>query len=169
MITTISVESNRYCVQQSDYEPLITAEEIEQFMGMLLLMSIVKMPSFRMFWAAETRYSPIADVMPRNRFEEIKRYFHFNDNANHQPSGTREDPRMHRSQLYLKNLRRSSSSLRSMCVSTKLLTGRKYLSGKGAFGARIALYSHFSHAQSAKCLCVSIRNVIASSNIMDND
>ncbi|XP_031356899.1 piggyBac transposable element-derived protein 2-like [Photinus pyralis] len=39
------------------------------------------MPSYRMYWANETRFSPIADVMSRNRFEKLRSCFHINDNS----------------------------------------------------------------------------------------
>ena len=38
------------------------------------------MPSPRDYWAAETRYPKIADIMTRNRFEQIRRFIHCNDN-----------------------------------------------------------------------------------------
>lgn len=40
------------------------------------------MPSVRSYWKNETRYAPIADIMPRNRFEKIMRLLHFTDNSN---------------------------------------------------------------------------------------
>ena len=36
---------------------------------------------FRMYWEQRTRYPPVADCMPRNRFETLLRYLHLNDNA----------------------------------------------------------------------------------------
>lgn len=43
-------------------------------------MGTVKMPNFRAYWANETGFLPIADIMPRNRFEVIKKYFHVANN-----------------------------------------------------------------------------------------
>lgn len=40
-----------------------------------------------MYWSGETRYVTIADVMSWNRFEEIKRLIHFNDNASMKQRG----------------------------------------------------------------------------------
>lgn len=37
--------------------------EIEIFTGMHVLMSVVKMPSYRLYWAKATRYEPVASVM----------------------------------------------------------------------------------------------------------
>ena len=44
------------------------------------MMSIVKMPSPRDYWAAETRYAKIADIMSRIRFEKLNRFIYCNDN-----------------------------------------------------------------------------------------
>ena len=44
------------------------------------MMSIVKMPSPHDYWAAETTYAKIADIMSHNRFEQIKHFIHCNNN-----------------------------------------------------------------------------------------
>ena len=41
---------------------------------------IVNMPSYRMYWADSTRFDPVVDVMSRNRFGNMRNYFHINDN-----------------------------------------------------------------------------------------
>ena len=55
--------------------------EIEQFIGMQMLMAIVQLPTYEMYWANDTRYAPIADVMGRNRYKTLRRYLHVNDNS----------------------------------------------------------------------------------------
>lgn len=40
--------------------------EMEQFMGLHILMTIVRMPSSCMYWQTATCYDPIATVMGRN-------------------------------------------------------------------------------------------------------
>ena len=39
-------------------------------------MGIVVMRDYRMYWRPDTRYSPIADVLTRKRFDQIKSCFH---------------------------------------------------------------------------------------------
>ena len=40
-------------------------------------MGLVQMPRYGMYWSKELRYSPVADVLTRNRFYDL----HFNDNS----------------------------------------------------------------------------------------
>lgn len=39
------------------------------------------MPSYRMFWAEQTRFSTVSDAMSRNRFDNLRSNIHFNDNS----------------------------------------------------------------------------------------
>ena len=51
-------ESNKYALQVDITKPLnLTQSELEQFIGILLLMSIVKMPSTRDYWDQHLQYS----------------------------------------------------------------------------------------------------------------
>ena len=43
---------------------------------------MVQMPRVRAYWENETRFSPIADVMARGRFERLASMLHFCDNLN---------------------------------------------------------------------------------------
>nr|XP_047124846.1 piggyBac transposable element-derived protein 3-like [Hydra vulgaris] len=54
-------------------------DELVQFIGILYLMSIVKLPSTRMYWSNELYFEKVAAVMTLNRFEKIKLFFHCND------------------------------------------------------------------------------------------
>ncbi|XP_062538282.1 piggyBac transposable element-derived protein 3-like [Armigeres subalbatus] len=83
IIQNITEQTNLYSEQKlGDGNSIdVTKHEIEQFLGILVLMGIHKVPSYRMNWATATRYAPIADVMTRNRFEQIKNMLHFNDNT----------------------------------------------------------------------------------------
>ena len=53
----------------------MTKNELEQLIGILIIMSIVKMLSPRAYWAAETRHTKIADTVSRNRFIIIIIYY----------------------------------------------------------------------------------------------
>ncbi|XP_013194243.2 piggyBac transposable element-derived protein 2-like [Amyelois transitella] len=43
-------------------------------------MGVVKMPAYTDFWAKESRYSKVADVMPLKKFQKIRKFLHFANN-----------------------------------------------------------------------------------------
>ena len=59
----------------------VSREEIRQFIGIILIMGVVKLPTRRMYWQPATRVDLIADNMNVNRFAKILRVMHFNDNS----------------------------------------------------------------------------------------
>lgn len=86
MIRNIADQTNKYSVQRTGSSVGTTPSEIEQLIGMHLLMGVIRMPSYRMYWSEQTRYPPIADVMPLKRFEQLRRYLHVNDNTDCKPT-----------------------------------------------------------------------------------
>ncbi|XP_067300961.1 piggyBac transposable element-derived protein 2-like [Pseudorasbora parva] len=83
----ISHQSNLYAVMKNGPELKTTPSEIEQFIGLHILMTVVRMPSYRMYWQTATRYDPIATVMGRKRFDNLRTYIHMNDNTNVKQKG----------------------------------------------------------------------------------
>lgn len=82
MTKTLVQETNLYSVQTTAASLNVTDSEIDQFIGVYLLMGLVQMPSVRNYWEKETRFAHIADIMPRNRFKKIMRLLHSTDNSN---------------------------------------------------------------------------------------
>ncbi|XP_049816435.1 piggyBac transposable element-derived protein 3-like [Schistocerca nitens] len=68
--------SSIYALQKDSVSLQTTKNEMEQFVGILLHMGIINMPSIHLYWSNECRYSPIADVMSRSRFFQLPWYFH---------------------------------------------------------------------------------------------
>jgi hypothetical protein len=60
--------------------------EIEQFFGCIIYMSIYGLASSRMYWKSMTRASVVAERMSCNRWKQIKLRLHFNDNTYLNPS-----------------------------------------------------------------------------------
>lgn len=85
VIDLIVEQSNIYAHQKDGKVLNVSRTEIEQFLSILLQMGIVHMPSVRLYWSSECRYSPIADLMSRNRFQQILQYFHLVDNEKSVP------------------------------------------------------------------------------------
>lgn len=83
LMSKIADETNIYSYQKGHSESSIvnvTPHEIEQYIGILLKMALIQMPRYRMYWSASTKCSAVTDVMSVNRFDQIKRSIHFNNN-----------------------------------------------------------------------------------------
>ena len=77
----IAEQTNLYSVQNKRSSIETTAKDIEQFLGMHILMGVIEIPDYDMYWAVETRYPKIADIMSNNRYKLLHRYIHVVDNT----------------------------------------------------------------------------------------
>lgn len=82
LLQMIVDESNLYATQERGSSLNLTVEELEQFIGTVLYSTIFHLPRARMYWKRSCWVQQIAEVFSRNRWEEIKKYIHFNDNSN---------------------------------------------------------------------------------------
>nr|CAH7738844.1 unnamed protein product [Callosobruchus chinensis] len=83
LIEYITEQTNLYSVQQRPNKPAnIKVHEITQFIGITIYMSIIQLPSTRLYWNSTIGHPAVSSVMSCNRFEEIKRFLHFNNNEN---------------------------------------------------------------------------------------
>ena len=74
LIDHIVEQTNLYSVQLTGTSIAVDHNEMEQYIRLLVMMSIIKLPQIRKYWAKETRLPCIADVMSINRFEKIKQF-----------------------------------------------------------------------------------------------
>ena len=83
MTELIAEQTNLYSVQCDVAKGSVgtSKTEIERLLSVFLKMCIVQMPRYSMYWEAETRYSPIANLISRDRFKKLKAFLHFNDNS----------------------------------------------------------------------------------------
>ena len=67
-------------------------EELKAYMGFMILMGIVHLPSIYDYWKKDEiyHYAPIASRISRDRFFEVHRYLHFCDNSSLAPPGSPE-------------------------------------------------------------------------------
>lgn len=80
MMNAVVRETNLYSTQTTGMSLNVTESELDQFVGLYLLMGLLQMPSVRSYWEHGTRFAPIADIlMPRNWFEKIMCLLHFTD------------------------------------------------------------------------------------------
>ena len=81
LLDKIVDESNKYAIQTNPRSPLnLTRNELEQVFGILYVMSLVKMPSTRLYWSTEFNYDKVSSIMIVSQFEKIKKILHCNDN-----------------------------------------------------------------------------------------
>ena len=94
IMTLIVNETNRYAEQflaaniisaQNSYLSLweaTTVPEMKTFIGVILLMGIIYKPQIPLYWSTDPLYNtPIfSEIMNRNRFYLLLKFFHFNDN-----------------------------------------------------------------------------------------
>ena len=76
-------QSNLYSVQVNPNRPAnISENEIQQFIGILIMSGVYSFPQQRFYWANDTRVQSIASAMSRDRFLSIKKFLHVVDNTN---------------------------------------------------------------------------------------
>lgn len=81
IIQQIATEINNYAHIKDGITLNCKEIEIRQLFGIWIQMGIVNMPNTTMYWSSECRYTPVADVLSRNRFTQLSRYFHISDNT----------------------------------------------------------------------------------------
>ncbi|XP_065204445.1 piggyBac transposable element-derived protein 3-like [Planococcus citri] len=80
-VNLIVDQTNLYSTQKNDGKCINTdANEIKNFLGLHLLMGIMKMPCYRDYWSEKFRIEKIADVMPLKRYELLRSVVHFVNN-----------------------------------------------------------------------------------------
>jgi len=114
LLEHIVQQTNIYAVQ-SGANIRTDLAEIEQYLGVPIKMGLVHMPRYmyKCYWSTELRFPAVADVMSRNRFSDITRYLHFNDN--NKATTNRDDPQHDR---YFK-VRPLLTMLRESCLKIK--------------------------------------------------
>jgi hypothetical protein len=94
LLSQIIDETNRYAAESiakkadSMWQP-VTLPEFKAFLGLHVLLSIVPMPSHKLAWTTNRlfRHQVFGDIMTRDRFERILKYFHVNDTTTNPPRG----------------------------------------------------------------------------------
>ena len=111
LLEYIVMQSNKYaleCMGAEKYESWekITVDELSAFIGFMLLMGIVHLPSIADYWKRDEvcHYAPVARRISRNRFFDIQRYLHFADNSTLAAPGTPEYKRLGKIQPIIDSL-----------------------------------------------------------------
>ena len=84
MVSKITTETMRYARLKNNHSFHVSDNDVYQFLGLILISGYHTLPGEKDYWSTKPSLSaPIfSQVMSRNRFQEIKRYFHLADNEN---------------------------------------------------------------------------------------
>ena len=96
LLEHIVEQSNKYAAEcmgeRFETWQCITVEELCAYMGFMILMGLVKLPSIYDYWRKDEvyHYEAVASGISRDRFFELHRYLHFVDNSTISAPGTPE-------------------------------------------------------------------------------
>ena len=140
IIDHIVSQSNLYAAQKDPSKPLgLTACEFEKFLSVILLMAIIPILNSRSFWSLDLRIIQVSDILSRRRFEEIKRFVHFNDNSFMLPPDHENFDKLFKVRPFLDHLRRKYNSIampQTLCVDEQMIpfkgksSLKQYMPGK---------------------------------------
>ena len=84
MISKITTETMRYARLKKNHSFHVSDNDVYQFLGLILISGYHTLPGEKDYWSTKPSLSVLifSRVMSRNRFQEIKRYFHLADNEN---------------------------------------------------------------------------------------
>lgn len=79
----IARETNLYAYQKGNLDFDVPATEMAAFFGINIAMGVVNLPKIHDYWSTIPilRHPWFSQVMSRNRFFQILKYLHFNDNT----------------------------------------------------------------------------------------
>lgn len=101
-------ETNSYSTQINPNKPMnFTTDDIKHYLGILCMyMSIVKLSNIRDHWAPKFGFTIITEIMTLNKFEQIRRFLHFNDNSKMLCSDHPQHDRLHKIRPIITELRK---------------------------------------------------------------
>ncbi|CAH2005154.1 unnamed protein product [Acanthoscelides obtectus] len=114
LLEHIVYQSNLYCTQNRPHKALcLSVSELEQFIGVTIFMPVFDLHRTRSYWSNTSRIAQIADIMSRERYEEIRRFIHFNNNDNMPDRNDKERNKLYKIQAMERqvSLRRKGTQL----------------------------------------------------------
>ncbi|XP_004211347.1 piggyBac transposable element-derived protein 4-like [Hydra vulgaris] len=109
-ITLLVAETNRYARQffaanpdNSSLREETNVAEIKTFIAVILLMGVIYKPKLSKYWSKDALYNtPIfSEVISRNRFNILSKFFHFNNNEDYDATDQNRD-RLHKGRLHFR-------------------------------------------------------------------
>ena len=66
-------QTNLYSVKKSGVNINTNKDEIENLLGVQMVMSVVKMPRYEMYWSEATRYEPVASTLTLRKLQKVQK------------------------------------------------------------------------------------------------
>ena len=85
----LATQTNINLIQKSGKCIDANAQEIERFMGIQMLMSIVSLSSYELYWSKDLRVDCVANVLSLKRYDLIRHYLHANNNTDKKGDSSR--------------------------------------------------------------------------------
>ena len=133
-------ESNRYATQTNENIELgLDVKELEQFIGITMYMSLVKLVRTRQYWSPETEVIAVTEYMTCKRWETIKRFLHFSDNEKAPKKGEIGYDKIYKIRSFIENLNKKFNKLsmgENLCLDEQMVPyggtrgPRYYIKGK---------------------------------------
>jgi len=105
LIDHLVEQTNLYSMQSTGNSIAVDHDEMEMYLGLLVMMSIIKLPQICMYWSKETTIPLVADVMLVNHLEKIKQFFHCNDNTKNLPSTDKDYDKLFKVRSVIESLK----------------------------------------------------------------
>ena len=153
ILNTIVEESNRFARQKLAAKPdklerwfNITLPELKAYLGIAIIMGINYNPRTAMYWSADEFYcNPgIKKIMPRNRFDEIKRFLHFSDSSKQVQRGEEGYDRLYKVRCLLdhckKSFKESYNPRKNLSVDEGMIAFKGHLSFRQYMPAKPTKY-----------------------------
>ena len=84
-------QTNLYSVEKTGESIKTTKEEMERFIGVQMLMSIVKLPRYEMYWSLETHVEQVTSLFSLKRYKKLREFLNIVDNAEKEKEGNKDD------------------------------------------------------------------------------
>lgn len=120
----IACQINLYIVQKDPNMSFrVTEIDIQQFVGLVFIMWLVQLPRVTIHWSGALGTPLVKDTMPVNKFEKIRRFIHFNDNATMLSRDYADHDRLHKIRLVVHQLNETCLSIpfvKYFCVDEQI-------------------------------------------------
>ena len=84
-------QTNLYSVEKTGESIRTTKKEMEKFIEVQMLMSIVKLPRYEMHWSLETRVEQVTSLFSLKRYKKFREFLHVVDNAEKEKEENKDD------------------------------------------------------------------------------